>query len=83
VFITEESITNTNNFTNNRKNSISFLGMPIGTRRSCLKKKTGDEKSRDTVPLHFSTFTLFVSVAQVFPCFTPKSITLLKISPQY
>ncbi len=25
--------------------------MPFGTRRSCLMKKTGDEKSRDTVPL--------------------------------
>jgi hypothetical protein len=37
--------------TNIRKNSKSFLGMPIGTRRSCLMEKTGDEKSRDTVPL--------------------------------
>jgi hypothetical protein len=26
--------------------------MPFGTRRSCLMKKTGDEKSRDTVPLN-------------------------------
>ncbi len=25
--------------------------MPIGTRRRCLMKKTGHEKSRDTVPL--------------------------------
>jgi hypothetical protein len=25
--------------------------MPIGTRRRCLIKKTGYEKSRDTVPL--------------------------------
>jgi hypothetical protein len=27
--------------------------MPIGTRRSCLTKKTGHEKSRDTVPLGY------------------------------
>jgi hypothetical protein len=54
VFITGESITNTNNSTNIRKNSKSFLGMPFGTRRSCLMKKTGDEKSRDTVPLKLS-----------------------------
>ncbi len=32
------------------KNSKSILEMPIGTRRSCLTKKTGDEKSRDTNP---------------------------------
>jgi hypothetical protein len=42
---------NTNNFTNILKNSKSFLGMPIGTRRSCSMKKTADEKSRDTVLL--------------------------------
>jgi hypothetical protein len=53
VFIAGESITNTNNSTNIRKNSKSFLGMPIGTSRSCLMKKTGHEKSRDTVPLKF------------------------------
>jgi hypothetical protein len=51
VFITAESITNTNNPTNNRKNLKLFLGMPFGTRRSCLMKKNGDEKSHDTVPL--------------------------------
>jgi hypothetical protein len=27
--------------------------MPIWTRRKCLMKKTGHEKSRDTVPLSF------------------------------
>jgi hypothetical protein len=52
VFIAEESITNTNNSSNTRKNSKSFLGMPIWTWRSCLTKKTGHEKSRDTVPLN-------------------------------
>jgi hypothetical protein len=52
VYITGESIMNTNNSMNIRKNSKSFLGMPIGTRRSCLKEKTEDEKSRDTVPLN-------------------------------
>jgi hypothetical protein len=51
VFITGESITNTNNSTNIQKNSKSVLGMPIGTRRRCLMKKTRPEKSRDTVPL--------------------------------
>jgi hypothetical protein len=40
VFITGESITNTNNFMNIRKNSKSLLDVPTGTRRSCLKKKT-------------------------------------------
>ncbi len=33
------------------KNSKFFLDVPIGTRRSSLKKKTGYEKSRETVPL--------------------------------
>jgi hypothetical protein len=51
VFIARESITSTSNSTIIRKNLKSFLGMPIGTRRSCLMKKTGHEKSRDTVPL--------------------------------
>jgi hypothetical protein len=55
VFITGESITNTNNSTNIRKNSKLFLGMLIGIRKSCLMKKTEDEKSRDNVPLSFYT----------------------------
>jgi hypothetical protein len=42
---------NANNSTNIRKKSKSFLGMPLRTRRSCLMKKPGREKSRDTVPL--------------------------------
>ncbi len=46
-FITEELITNTNNSTNIRKNTKLFLDVLIRTRRSCLKEKTGDEKSRD------------------------------------
>ncbi len=50
-FIAGESITNTNNSMNTQNNSKSFLGMPIGTRRSCLMKKTGHEKSHDTVLL--------------------------------
>ncbi len=54
VFIAGESITNTNNSTNIRKNSKSVLGMSIGTRRRCLVKKTGHEKSHGTVPLMFS-----------------------------
>jgi hypothetical protein len=51
VFIAGESITNSNNSTNIRKNLKSFLGMPTETRKSYLMKKTGHEKSRDTVPL--------------------------------
>jgi hypothetical protein len=51
VFIAGEAITNTNNSTNIQKNSKSVLGMPIGTMRRCLMKKTGHKKSRDTVPL--------------------------------
>jgi hypothetical protein len=43
---------NTNNSMNIRKNLKSFLGMPIRTRRSCLMKKTGHEKSRGTVPFN-------------------------------
>jgi hypothetical protein len=40
VFITGVSMTNTDNSTNIRKNSKSFLIVPNWTRRSCLKKKT-------------------------------------------
>ncbi len=39
IFITGESITNTNNLMIIKKNLKSFLDVPIGTRRSCLKKK--------------------------------------------
>jgi hypothetical protein len=48
---TGESITNSNNFSNIRKNSKSFLGVSNGTRRRCLMKKTRGKKSRDTIPL--------------------------------
>ncbi len=58
-FITGESITNTNNSTNIRKNSKLFLCLPTGTRSSGMIKKIGDEKSRDTVPLVLS-FSLFM-----------------------
>ncbi len=58
VFITGESITNTNNSTNIIKNLKLFLGLPIGTRISCLMKKTGHEKSRDTVPLNAKIYCL-------------------------
>jgi hypothetical protein len=44
VFVAGESISNTNNSTNIQKYSKSFLGMPIGTRKSCLLKKTGHKK---------------------------------------
>ncbi len=46
-----ESITNSNNSSNIRKNSKSFLGVSNGTRRRCLMKKTRVKKSRDTIPL--------------------------------
>ncbi len=39
-----------NIFANIWKNSESFIGMPIGTGRSCLTRKTGGKISRDTVP---------------------------------
>ncbi len=51
VFIAGESIMNTNNFTNIRKNLKSVLDMPNGTSRRCLMKKTEHKKFRDTVPL--------------------------------
>jgi hypothetical protein len=38
-FITGESITDTNNSTNIRKNLKLFLCIPIGTRSSCMIKK--------------------------------------------
>jgi hypothetical protein len=50
--VPRESITNTNNSTNIRTNSKSFLGMPIGNRKNWVMKKTGEEKTRDTVPLN-------------------------------
>jgi hypothetical protein len=43
---------NTNNSTNIRKILKWFLGMPSETQRSCLMKKTGREKSRDTAPFN-------------------------------
>ncbi len=49
---TGESITNSNNSSNIRKNSKSFLGVSNGTRRRCLMKKTRGKKSRDTIPLN-------------------------------
>ncbi len=53
IFLTGKSITNTNTSMNIRKNSKSSLDVSIGTRRICLKKKTGEEKSHDTDPLRF------------------------------
>jgi hypothetical protein len=51
VFFTGESIMNTNNYKNIFFLIKHFLDVPIGTRKSCLRKKTGDEQSSDTVPL--------------------------------
>jgi hypothetical protein len=43
----------TNNYTDIRLNYKSFLDISLGTRRSYFDgEKTGDEKSRDTVPLN-------------------------------
>jgi hypothetical protein len=42
---------NTNNFTNILKNSNLFLGIPIGTRKSCLMKKKPDTKNLMTLSL--------------------------------
>jgi hypothetical protein len=44
VFVSGESITNSNNSTNIWKYLKSFLDVPIGTKSSSLKKKTSDEK---------------------------------------
>ncbi len=48
---TRESITDSNNSSNIRKNSKSFLGVSKETRRRCFMKKNRVKKSRDTVPL--------------------------------
>ncbi len=45
-----ESIRNSNNSSNIRKNSKSFLGVSNETRRRYLMKKIRVKKSRDTVP---------------------------------
>ncbi len=60
------------------KNSKSFLDVPIGTRRCCLKKKTGDQKSRDTVPLmlvfYFVSENINVDILHVDVCHLFSSI---------
>jgi hypothetical protein len=38
-----------NNSTNIRKNYKTFLVMSIGARRSCLRKKSGEDKARDAL----------------------------------
>ena len=69
---TGESITNSNNSSNIRKNSKSFLGVSNGTRRRCLMKKTGVKKSRDTVPLIMGRpiFRIFLDVTRLFSAAT-------------
>ncbi len=59
---TGKSIKNSNNSSNIRKNSKSFLGVSNGTRRRCLMKKTGVKKSRDTVPLKVEFLGEFKSI---------------------
>ncbi len=62
VFISGESITNMNNSTNIQTNSKLFLGMPIGTRRSCFMKKKQGMKNLVTLSLWSdSVKTFFVS----------------------
>ncbi len=53
-----ESITNSNNSSNIRKNSKSFLRMSNGTRRSCLMKKQR-EKISWNCPFVLSKFLFF------------------------
>jgi hypothetical protein len=77
VFIAGESITNMNNSTNIKKNSKSVLGMPIGTRRRCLMKKTGHEKSRDTVPLKL--FQYYVIIQTLHYCEICCTLYLIKL----
>jgi hypothetical protein len=59
-----------------QKNSKSVLGMPIGTRRRCLIKKTGHGKSRDTFPL--TKQSQFVKIGDAESI----SLTLTKGVPQ-
>jgi hypothetical protein len=58
VVDTGEAPEKSNISANIKKKSKSFLGLLIGTRRSCLKKKTRGEKSRGTVPLTPATAAL-------------------------
>jgi hypothetical protein len=51
VLDTGEASEKSNISANIQKKSKSFLGLPTGTRRSCLKKKTRGKKSGGTVPL--------------------------------
>jgi hypothetical protein len=67
VVITRESITNTNISTRIRKNSKLFPDVPIWTRRSCLMKKTGVKKSRDTA-WHCSFNTVIWGTVQSLSC---------------
>jgi hypothetical protein len=61
VFIPGESITNTSNSTNIGKNSNCFWACLLGQEKF-FDKKTGDEKSRATVPLSLVlSFSLFIS----------------------
>ncbi len=50
-----------------QKISTSFLGLPIGTGRSCLMKKTGGEKSRDTVPLSTPVSLCYLDTIIIVP----------------
>jgi hypothetical protein len=52
VFIIRESITNTNNFSNKKKKIEIVYGHAHWDQGKLFdEKKTGDEQSRDTVPL--------------------------------
>jgi hypothetical protein len=86
VFIAGESITNTNNSTNIRKNLKSVLDMPNGTSRRCLMKKTGHEKSRDTevsasfsFSFHFVSFRFASDFYVSHRCETSEKITFFRI----
>ncbi len=52
---------NTNNFMTIGENSKSSLGMVTGTRRSYLRQKISDDKSRGTVPLTYTMLLEFLA----------------------
>ncbi len=63
---TGESITNSNNSSNIRKISKTFLGVSNGTRRRCLMKKNRVKKSHDTVSLMSGSYPSPINYMTVF-----------------
>jgi hypothetical protein len=66
VFITGESVMNTNNSTNIQKNSKSSPDAYLDQEK-LFEEKTGDEKSHDTVPLMLTWWIFFFILFQPHP----------------